>query len=690
MPESKRQLSAIMFTDIVGYTALMGKDSAKALELIRISKQIQKPLVEKYNGKWLKEMGDGAMAQFSTALDAVNCSIEIQESARAKLDAKLRIGIHLGDITIENDDIFGDGVNVASRLESIADPGGIYISDAIEKSIRGQLNLWAKYLGEVKLKNVDYGVRTYALQGTGLPVPDKIPSIGSKAYSINKSKFLVISSAVLIILLGLFYYFNFWERKPTSEPSAQNQNEEVKDKSIAVLPFVNMNNDPDQEYFSDGVTEDIIGQLAKISDLKVISRTSTMLYKNTNKNIRTIAEELGVSTILEGSVRQSGNKVRIAAQLIDAKTESLLWAQTFDMEMIEIFAIQSAVAKGIAKSLNAKLSPFESRRLDVASTKIPKVYDLYLKARFLENQYQKNSYYKAIELFEQAIEMDPDFAPAYAGIAKSYGALGSWIGELSAQVALEKINPYLRRALELDGNLAIAHSALAYKKFYFEWNFEEAEGEFLLSNGLDHSDMINWSGYHHFLNMMGRFEEASELWKKGNEIDPISIWNFAYMGATYFFLNRPQEAIDFCQTAVELIPYHPIVYDKLGWVYYNTGDYDKTIGILEKSINSFGIRPPSTLAYLSLALNKTGQKEKSSEILNELKKRNQNGEKGIAFYLAVAYAGIGESKLAFEWMGNAYEAREVDMIWLKVEPQFKGFHDDPRWQEMLDKVGFPD
>ncbi len=170
MPQS-RQLAAIMFTDIVGYTAMMGKDSDKAMELVRISKKIQKQLVETHNGKWLKEMGDGAMAQFSTASDAVCCSIKIQEIARGKLDAKLRIGIHLGDVTVEEYDVHGDGVNVASRLESIADSGGIYISDAIQNAIRGQTDIQVKYLGEIKLKNVDYGVRTYAVQGVGLPVP---------------------------------------------------------------------------------------------------------------------------------------------------------------------------------------------------------------------------------------------------------------------------------------------------------------------------------------------------------------------------------------------------------------------------------------------------------------------------------------------------------------------------------------
>ncbi len=167
-----RQLAAIMFTDIQGYTALMGKDSAKALELVRISKEIQKPLVEKHHGQWLKEMGDGAMAKFGTALDAVNCAVEIQELARAKFDGKLRIGIHSGDITIENNDVYGDGVNVASRLESITDPGGIYISESIEMAIQGQTEIQARYLGEIKLKNVAYGVRTYAVQGVGLPIPE--------------------------------------------------------------------------------------------------------------------------------------------------------------------------------------------------------------------------------------------------------------------------------------------------------------------------------------------------------------------------------------------------------------------------------------------------------------------------------------------------------------------------------------
>ena len=483
--------------------ALMGKDEQKAMELLKANREIQKPLVAAHNGKWLKEMGDGTLVSFQTASEAVYCALKIQEELKDNNDLNLRIGIHVGEIILEDRDVFGDGVNIASRLESLAPTGGIWVSEAVGSNIQNKQGIETRFVREEQLKNVKDPVRIYEVNISG-----KIPSVDKRMErsSINgnwSSKKLTIAVIVIMLITALAYsLYTFYSGE---KQITQIEGLEIATKSIAVLPFVNIGNDPEQEYFSDGVTEDIIGQLAKISDLKVISRTSSMLYKNTNKNIRTIAEELGVSTILEGSVRRSGNKVRIVAQLIDAKTDGHLWSETFDMEMIEIFAIQSEVAKGIAKSLQAKLSPFERGRLEMPSTKIPEVYDLYLKARFLEHQFQKESYYKAIELFEQAIEIDPNFAPAYAGIARSYGALGSWIGDLPAKVALEKTNTYSMKALELDENLAIAHANLAYQKFLFEWNFPEAEKEFLHAAELDRSDIINWSGYHHFL--LYRFEK---------------------------------------------------------------------------------------------------------------------------------------------------------------------------------------
>jgi len=440
MSETRRQLAAIMFTDIVGYTALMGKDSQKALELVRINKELQKPLVEKYNGKWLKEMGDGAMAQFSTVLDAINCSIDIQESARAKLDAKLRIGIHLGDVTVEEDDVYGDGVNVASRLESIADAGGIYISESIEKAIQGQTDVQAKYLGEVKLKNVAYGVRTYALQGVGLPVPElkaekqisgRFLAESQRRGVIRAGVTYVVLSLLLILLvpyarsiinlpewsttvllivlvvglpIALFLAWNY-ERSPKgfvrtiSEESWQNTYKgsqrkpltsnfiiaamaliiivmytypryfsseagngagietTIFDKSIAVLPFVNMSNDPDQEYFSDGLSMELLNALVRIPGLKVIGRTSSWTYKGvSNKDLKVIGEELGVGAILEGSVTKVGTNIRIAAQLINTEDGFNLWSHTYDRELIDIFAVQDEITSAIVDALKVHLT----------------------------------------------------------------------------------------------------------------------------------------------------------------------------------------------------------------------------------------------------------------------------------------------------------------------------------------------
>lgn len=419
-----------MFTDIVGYTALMGKDAAKALELIRISKEIQKPLAEKHGGQWLKEMGDGALVKFTTASDAVKCAIEIQELARAKFDGKLRIGIHLGDITLENNDVYGDGVNVAARLESAADPGGIYVSESIEKAIRGQSDIQSKYLGEINLKNVDYGVRTYAIQGVGLPIPDlkKYNTSSRVSNSINsgvdststlkssRNKGLIGLAIILIFIAGYFLL---------QKLSAHKEDVELGN-SIAVLYFDNISSDPEQEYFSDGMTEEITAHLSTIKGLRVTSRTSVIQYKGKGNavNIREIAEALNVDNILEGSVRKAGDKLRITAQLINARTDEHIWTEVYDRDLTDIFKIQSDIAHAIANKFKIVISPSAEERIVTVPTKNIKAYDLYLQAKAIPWSIgygtDKTGYFKSINLAKQAIVLDPDFAQAYIFLYHAY------------------------------------------------------------------------------------------------------------------------------------------------------------------------------------------------------------------------------------------------------------------------------
>jgi len=771
MPETTRQLAAIMFTDIVGYTALMGKDSEKALDLIRVSKEIQKPLVEKHNGKWLKEMGDGAMAQFSTASDAVNCALEIQRLSRADFDAKLRIGIHLGDVTIENDDVYGDGVNVASRLESITDPGGIYISESIEKAIQGQTDVQAKYLGEAKLKNVAYGVRIYALQGVGLPIPEVkgekemsgrfwaelqrrsvlrvaltyimvswlLLQIGNMAFPVMGFSSVAIAALSSIVVFGfpvaIFLAWNF-ERSPegfvrtTSQASWQNPytasqrkpltgkfiivglvlvilamyvyprylanyvgdtrtgtEVTIDDKSIAVLPFVNMSGDPDQLYFSDGVMGEILNHLTRIKELKVISRTSVMQYRDTKMTIPQIARELGVAYILEGGVQRYQDQVRINTQLIDAKTDRQVWSENYDREFTNIFVIQSEVAQQIANILQATISPEVIVQLESKPTENMEAYNLYLEAMpIIYNSFDLIDYPKAYELLEKAIALDPYFALAYTEMARYWFLQGIFTGAIEREKILKEALPLLEKSLELDDKEPVTHLSLAFIYLYFQWDFEKAEMEFNKIRELP-SHVIDPN----YLLISGRYQEALVESTKRTKNDMNNPFVWAIQGLCLYFNDHSEESLATFEWALKKFPndLHPV--SEVGRVHIFLNEYHEVIKILEPHLNKLDRRPPRDLGNLAIAHYKTNQNSKSDDILEELKQMSQEFSVGSpAFYIAMLYAQMGEINLAFEWLEKAYQEHEVEMVWLKVEPPFEPLRSDPRWQEMLNKVGFPE
>jgi len=629
MPEATRQLAAIMFTDIVGYTALMGKDSEKALELIRISKEIQKPLVEKHNGKWLKEMGDGAMAQFSTALDAVNCSIDIQETARAKLDAKLRIGIHLGDVAVEEDDVHGDGVNVASRLESIADAGGIYISDAIEKAIQGQSDVQAKYLGEVKLKNVSYGVRTYALQGVGLPVPEVKTEKQVSGHFIAELKrrgvvragaTYVVLSLLLILLvpyagsiinlpewsttgllmvlivglpIALYLAWNY-ERSPegfvrtSSKESWQNPYKgsqkkpltsnfiiavmaliiivmyvypryfsseagievTLDDKSIAVLPFKSLSEDPEKQYLADGVMDAILLHLSKIEDLRVITRTSVEKYRNPSQTIHEIASELKVNYILEGSFQKYGDQARLIVQLSNAEEmEDHIWSNEYNRDWSNIFSVQSEVAQTIATELQAAITPEEKDIIEKIPTTDLTAFVFFLQARDEHTKYwlddNKDALEQAITLYRRALEYDSTYAQAYSGLAMSYWDKHRWETFLEEDF--------------MDSVLVLANKALS---------FDDQLDEAYLVRG------------HYYRQAKSDYNRALSDFDKAIQINPNYAWAyFVKAGLHIFQMNDYVEGLKNAYKASNLDHSSelPTILRGLGYAYQWIGFEDKSI-----------------------------------------------------------------------------------------------------------------
>ncbi|MEP0132104.1 MAG: adenylate/guanylate cyclase domain-containing protein [Eudoraea sp.] len=649
-----RQLNAIMFTDIVGYTALMGKDTDKALELLRLSMEIQKQLVEQYNGKWLKEMGDGSLASFNSALDAVNCSIAIQESARSKINAKLRIGIHLGDITIENNDIFGDGVNVASRLESIADPGGIYISDNIEKSIKGQTNVQAKYLGEIKLKNVAYNVRTYALQGSGLPVPqvEEYKEISGRFLAAVQrrgvirvaitylafSLFLMLllpyvgtvvalpiwsSTALQIILvlgflIAMYLAWNY-ERSPkgfvrtSSQQSWQNPNKgsqskpltsnliiillvvasavlyfyprspgtqekvasEIIDKSIAVIPFDDMSPGSDQKYLADGMQEAILNHLAKIKDMRVISRTTMEAYRESNKSTPSIARDVGVSYILEGSIQRIANKVRITVQLIQGNSDKHLWSENYDRDLSDIFTIQTEIAKRVAKELNTTISVKDRTLIETIPTTNLTAYDYYLKGMDFRNRSNEEEDLRfAAQMFSQAIEIDSTFTLAWVGLASTSRST-YWYRFNRTEELLVKTKQYLDRAIALDpDNFEVRLEA---GKYHYQCKLDYGKAlpifEKLRSEYPNNSQLYAWTGY--IYRRMGNFEKSFNSLDRAILLNPSS-WNERANAAyTLVILGRYGEAEDYYTTVLDLNPSWDDGYSSLVELYQITGKIEQ-------------------------------------------------------------------------------------------------------------------
>src|SRR6188474_641329 len=392
-----RQLAAIMFTDIVGYTALMGRDEQKAFEYLDKNRQIQKPIIEQHSGHWIKELGDGVLASFKTVSDAVAAAIKIQEACNTKKDFQLRIGIHLGEVVFENDDMFGDGVNIAARIQAIAEPGGIYISESIYNNISNKQGIQTRFVKQEALKNVKDPVRIYEvmIEGSGLASSTRI---------ITQSK------------MGNNH-----------------------DKSIAVLPFVNISNDPEQEYFSDGLTEELITNLSRLKGMRIVSRTTSMIYKATKKPIQTIGSELGVQYILEGSVRKSNDNLRINAQLIDVGNDNHLWAETYRGNMEDVFDIQEQVSRQIVDALKITLTPAEDQVLVKRSTLNPEAFDCYLRGRDFLYRRTKKNVLLAIQLFQTAIELDPRYAAAYAGLGESYATFYQ---------VYEKKEPWLEKSIE--------------------------------------------------------------------------------------------------------------------------------------------------------------------------------------------------------------------------------------------------
>jgi TolB-like protein/class 3 adenylate cyclase/Tfp pilus assembly protein PilF len=643
-PTSKdeRRLAAVMFTDIVGYSSLTQKNERLALELLEEHRKIIRPIVTRHNGREIKTMGDAFLIEFGSALEGTECAIDIQKSFHdhnqrsiVERHIHLRIGIHLGDVLQRQSDVLGDAVNIASRIEPLAEADGICISEQVFDQVRNKVDCPIVKLGPRQFKNIDYPIDVYRIL--------------------------------------------CHENHETAEVG-------LDKKRIAVLPFLNISPDPNDAYFADGLTEELIARLSTISGLKVIARTSVMRFRGTAKGVGEIGNELRAGTILEGSVRKATNRLRVTAQLIDASSEEHLWVQSYDRQLEDIFAIQTEVAQNVTDALKTQMLGVEREHIAKRSTGDIGAYTFYLKGRYYWNERSRDSLTKAIKYFEEAIRRDPGFALAYAGLADSYVVLVDH-GHLPRSEGFPKAKEAARKALELDGTVAEAHTSLG-NILSCEWDWLGAEEEFAkaLSGNPNYATAHHWYSIH--LGTLGRLDEGIRELKIAEELDPLSPMIHAYAGIVYFCARKYDIALAELDKALELDPNFVPAHANRVDVYLAKSMFEEALTQLERVLPFFEPLSAHMKAEVGSVYAASGRTEEAKRILRECEEASahERAEDVNQGALALIHLKLGNKDRALEWLEKAFEARTITPFLVKLSPHFDEISSDPRFEELLKKT----
>jgi serine/threonine protein kinase len=473
-------------------------------------------------------------------------------------------------------------------------------------------------------------------------------------------------------------------RRAVSSPSRRASARQVK--SLAVLPLANLSRDPEQEYFADGMTEELITNLAKIGALKVISRTTMMRYKGSEKSVPEIASELNVDAVVEGSVLRVGERVRITAQLIHAATDTHLWAESYDRDVRDVLALQSEAARAIAAEIQIKLKPQERVRLERTRRVDPEAHEALLKGRYHWNKWSPEGLQKGVEYFQQAIEKDPTYAAAYAGLAESYVFLGYW-GYLPAMEAYPRAKAAVLKALELDDTLAETHRSLFAVRWFYDWDLPACQKEIAIALELNPNDPYSTLWQATFLAVIqADFAKAIAQGKRAQELDPLSPFIGAVLGWIFFWASQFSQAIEQAQKMIDMHPNLPQPYYVLGCAHVKTGRFAEAVVAFEKAAD---VAPDTiSLSFLGLAYGMSGQTDKARAILSELQERSRREFVPSARF-AYLYFSLGEADKALECLEKAYEEHDSHLFWLRNVPFYDAVSSDPRFQDLLRRMNFP-
>lgn len=643
-----RQLTAIMFSDIVGYTALMQEDEERAMRDRERQREVLDVSLAAHGGEILQVYGDGTLSVFKSAIEGVLCAIETQAALRTGHPVPLRIGLHTGDIVHDDEGVFGDGVNVASRIQGLSVPGGVLISDKVFDEVKNQPSISTTSLGDFNLKHVKRPMTVYAIVNDGLAVPTDQALSGRRA---------------------------------------------EKSRSVSVLPFVNMSSDPENEFFSDGITEEIINVLTRVNGLKVTARTSSFAFKGQTLDVRDIAGRLGVTHVLEGSVRRSGEQVRVTAQLISAADGYHLFSDTYDRSIEDIFAVQDEIASTIVEQLAEHLGPVqtsdEERHVGIGRSHDADAYAEYLRGRFEWARFSPEGVRRALIHLERSAEMDPESELPHSGTAACYVFLGA-IGHMDPLEAFPLAEAAAQRAVTIEPESGLTQAVLAMVRLFYHWDWEGAYHLFQKALSLTPGNAEIHYFYSMYLNTLGDFEEAIAEARTAVQLDPLSLPYQHALAQTLAAAGLLDEAETQLLSTVALDPNFRSAVETLGFVHLESGDHERALAMFQKLPEMAGHRYAGA-GVRGYACGRSGREADARKMLALLEERAEaHPEVVLDIDFALVHVGLGERDLALDYLDRAFDKRSGTMIFIATFFPWRALHSEPRFIELLQRIGYPD
>jgi adenylate cyclase len=704
----ERKLAAIMFTDMVGYSALAQRDDQLALELLEEHRRLLREIFPRFHGTEIKTIGDAFLVEFGSALEAAQCAIEIQRTlakrnhdVTADRKIELKIGIHIGDVVHREGDVYGDGVNIASRIEQLAGAGGICVSMDVERQIRNALEARFEKFGSADLKNIKLPMELFRIV---LPWESGAKAEARETRASKKSPLLAV--VVAVVLVGLLFGWWLMQRsgRDRERVSAAPANvllstpaNAPNPKSVAVLPFVNLSDDKGSEYFSDGVSEELLTVLQKIPGLHVAARTSAFSFKGKNATAQEIGQKLGVAHLVEGSVRKAGNSVRIAARLSRADTGQELWSENFTRDLKDVFAVQTELAQTIVEQLRGQLTdgPADSaakekiqaevQAAEKGGTKNIEAHQYYLQGRFYANRHSEKGTGEALAAYQHAVELDPAFALAWAGIAWAhvwYCGFSTEAGRTGFDTHLAGAREATARALSLEPNLPEALLARSTIELNFDFNWKGAADTLRKALALAPADPALLIAAGNLEVARGDMTPAIELYRKAVAVDPVNAQARSFLAFNLAVARKFAEARAEYPRVVELNPAAPWAHAGLGLSYLLEDKFEEAAGAAQDDAAEWA-------KLLIVTCARCGQK-RIPDADAALTRLTEGFADTAAYQIAEAHAYCGDKDKAFKWLERARRQRDAGLASLRKDPLLENLQGDPRWIAFLHTMGLAD